>query len=117
MKFAATLSGEQRQALQQVRKSSACHRERERAHAVLLSSKGYTLDQLADIFETDRDTISHWLDGWQTNGVGGLSDAPKPGRPVKLDKAARGLVEQAVQSPTPNLKSVLQAQLKKGAIS
>ncbi len=117
MKYISTLSAEQCGALHEVRKNSSCHRERERAHAVLLSAKGYSLDQLADIFEADRDTISHWLDEWQTEGLSGLSDAPKTGRPFKLDDKARQLIERTIQEPTPNLKSVLHARLKKGAIA
>ena len=115
MKFVSTLSNEQRADLLQIRKSSDCHRERERAHAVLLSAKGYSLDQLADIFEADRDTVSRWLDDWQTEGLAGLADAAKPGRPAKLDDTARQLIEHTLQAPTPNLKSVLHTQLKKGA--
>ena len=115
MKYVSTLSDEQRTALLRVRKCSGCHRERERAHAVLLSAKGYSLGQLADIFESDRDTISGWLDDWQAKGIEGLPDAPKPGRPSKLDDNARQLIERAAQVPTPNLKSVLHTQLKKGA--
>jgi transposase len=121
MKCISTLSDQERCALLQVRKISTCHRERERAHAVLLSAKGYSLDQLADIFEADRDTISRWLDDWlddwQAKGVDGLPDAPRPGRPSKLDDRARQLIEQAAQAPTPNLKSVLHTRLKKGVIS
>lgn len=117
MKYVSTLSDEQRCELLGIRKRSDCHRERERAHAVLLSAKGYSLDQLADILEADRGTISHWLDDWQAHGVEGLSDAPKPGRPCKLDDNARQLIERAAQAPTPNLKSLLHTQLKKGAIT
>lgn len=117
MKHISGLSQEQRTKLLQVRKSSQCHRERERAHAVLLSAKGYTLDQLADIFEADRDTISRWLDDWQARGLDGLPDAPKPGRPAKLDANAQQLIAATVAQPTPNLKAVLHTRLKKGAIA
>jgi transposase len=117
MKYVPTLSDEHRFALMQVRKSSPCHRERERAHAILLSAKGYSLDQLADIFEADRDTVSHWLDDWQAQGLEGLRDAAKPGRPAKLDDKARQLIEHTIQEPTPNLKAVLQTRLKKGVIA
>jgi len=111
-----TLSQEEGAALRQVHKSAPTHRERQRAHAVLLSAKGYRLDQLSDIFEADRDTISGWLDDWQEQGVAGLSDAPKPGRPGKLNPTAHSLIVQALQTPTPNLKPLLQERLKKGAL-
>lgn len=79
-----TLNESERQTLQQAHKSAPSHRQRVRAHALLPSAKGYALDQLADIFEADRDTISRWLDDWQEHGLAGLQDAPRPGRPRLL---------------------------------
>ena len=85
-----------------------------RAHAILLSAKGYRLDQLADIFEADRDTVSRWLDDWLTCGLEGLSDAPRPGRPGKLTDQACAIIADTLQTPTPGLKTLLQERLKKG---
>lgn len=109
-----TLSESERQELQQAHKSAPSHRERMRAHAILLSGKGYTLDQLADIFEADRDTLSRWLDDWQAHGISGLRDAPRPGRPAKLNERGRAIIAHALQTPTTNLKPLLQERLKKG---
>ncbi|MFK0573657.1 helix-turn-helix domain-containing protein, partial [Endozoicomonas sp.] len=33
---------------------------RERAHAILLSNRGYTLEQIADFFENQYQTVSRW---------------------------------------------------------
>lgn len=75
-------------------------RFRQRAHAVLLSGKGYRLEQLADIFEADRDTVSRWLDAWERHGLMGLRDQEHPGRPRKGTVAERdGLCEAAKESP------------------
>ncbi len=111
-----TLSQAERETLRQMHKNAGTHRERQRAHAVLLSAKGYRLDQLSDIFEADRDTISRWLDDWPEGGMAGRSDAPKPGRPGKLNDAAQTLIIQSLQTPAPNLKPLLQERLKKGAL-
>jgi hypothetical protein len=35
-----------------------------RAQAILLGEKGFALNQLATIFEIDRDSVSQWLDRW-----------------------------------------------------
>lgn len=114
MKFIPSLTEEQTQALRELHKNSSTHRARQRAHAVLLSSKGYTLTQLADIFDLDRDTISEWLTVWQHQGHTALSDAPKPGRPSKLDEATRQELIQTVQeSPSARLKNRLLQNLKK----
>lgn len=68
------LTTQQSQQLTQLYKTSADHRERQRAHALLLSQRNYTIPDLADLFEVDRDTISHWMD----RGQDWLTDAQKP---------------------------------------
>lgn len=73
-------------------------------------------DYLADIFELDRDTISEWLQVWEQQGTAALSDAPKSGRPSKLDEVTRQEVTQMVQdSPSSTLKTRLLDNLKKKA--
>ena len=116
MRFVSSLTEEQTQALRELHKSSSTHRARQRAHAVLLSAKGYTLTQLADIFDLDRDTISQWLTVWERQGNAALSDAPKPGRPCKLDEATRTeLIQTIQQAPSATLKNRLLQNLKKKA--
>lgn len=102
--------------MRELHKNSSTHRARQRAHAVLLSSKGYTLTQLADIFDLDRDTISEWLTVWERQGHAALSDAPKPGRPSKLDQATREELVQTIRdAPSATLKNRLLHNLKKKA--
>ncbi|MFK0572906.1 helix-turn-helix domain-containing protein, partial [Endozoicomonas sp.] len=45
---------------------------RERAHAILLSNRGYTLEQIADFFENQYQTVSRWIDDWEDLGIHGL---------------------------------------------
>lgn len=83
------LTNEQSQQLTQLYKTSADYRERQRAHALLLSQRNYTIPDLADLFEVDRDTISRWMDRWQDWLVTitqplTLSDQPRSGRPGSL---------------------------------
>ena len=76
--------------LQEIQKSDKAHRTRMRAHAVLLSARGYSLDQIADIYQQDRDRVSLWLDWWEEIEYDGLADDPKSGRPALLaDEAAQ----------------------------
>lgn len=74
-------------------KISPDHRVCQRAQAILLSTRGCTIEALADIISVHRNTISEWLDLWQTEGVSGtradeladiLKDAPRSGRPSSL---------------------------------
>lgn len=113
MKF-VKLDAEQARVLRELHKNGPSHRERQRAQAVLLSARGLSLEQLSFVFECDRDTVSGWLDDWQRGGAAALCDAARSGRPRALNEAAQDHVLQAVSSPTPNLKAVVQEELKKG---
>lgn len=115
MKFVSALTEAEQTALETLHLYSPASRQRQRAHAVLLSAKGYTLDQMADILRADRDTISVWLDAWQQRGLQGLADAPKPGRRRKVDAALEADLLALLHNPTPDLKALVQAHLKKKA--
>jgi len=65
------------------------YREISRCRAMMLSHKGYTINDLADIFDVDRDTITNWFDRYESQGVSGLKDAPKSGRPSKLNSGQK----------------------------
>lgn len=61
-----------------------------RAQAILLSEKGYALNQLATIFEIDRDSVSQWLDWWEDYKFDGLADDPRSGRtPILADESKK----------------------------
>lgn len=116
MKFIQSLTPEQLNSLRELHKEGATHRVRQRAHAVLLSAKGYTLNQLASLFDLDRDTVSEWLRVWEQQGPAALCDAPKRGRPSKLDEAVREeLVQTVREAPSSTLKTRLLENLKKKA--
>lgn len=83
-KFVKPLTDEQREQLKEIMKSQAPQRKRMRAHAVLLSERRYSIDQIADIYQIDRDRVSEWLDWWEESQFDGLDDDPRSGRPTKL---------------------------------
>jgi transposase len=83
-KFVAPLTDEERLRLKEIHKTDSNWRTRMRAQAILLSEKGFALNQLVTIFEIDRDSVSQWLDWWADNKFDGLADAPRSGRPPIL---------------------------------
>ena len=92
MRFVASLSEEEAAGLRAWYKEGPTHRLRQRAQAILLSARGWRVDALAEVFESDRDTVSRWLDHWEERVPGApleaaLADAPKSGRPPKLSPA------------------------------
>ena len=113
MKFVLALTQQQRTALELLHLNGTTARQRQRAHAVLLSADGYSIEQLAGILRADRDTISGWLTVWQNKGLDGLADASKPGRPRKIDADLEAELLALMQNPTPALKALVQAHLKK----
>lgn len=84
MKYVKPLQESERITLEELLKNHSSSRARARAHAVLLSNRGFNLNEIARIFEIDRDTASRWLSDWEKNGIAGLHDDPRSGRPNKL---------------------------------
>jgi len=109
-KFVKTLSSEQREQLTEIMKSSAPQRKRMRAHTILLSERRYSIDQIADIYQVDRDRVSQWLDWWEQYQFEGLDDDPRGGRPPSLDteerKEAIEIVRKEPRSIKQGLKSI-----------
>ena len=88
-KFVKPLTTEQREQLSTLMKSAAPQRTRMRAHAVLLSERRYSLEQIADIYQVDRDRVSPGLEWWEAEQVAGLDEGPRSGRPPKLTESER----------------------------
>jgi transposase len=91
------LGTEQRQALERLRRR-AVGRVSQRAHMVLLSARGYSVAQLAEIFDVGEDVVRTWLHRYQRAGPAGLDDRPRPGRPPR-DRLARHIVDTQASNP------------------
>lgn len=72
--------------LQKEKKKSLKERIRTRAHALLLSNKGYEVKELSKIFDVRQATILDWFTKWEKNRK--LSDSKKSGRPRNFSKSA-----------------------------
>ena len=94
------LSEEQRQTLERVRRR-AVGRVSQRAHMVLLSARGYTVEQIAEIFGVGQDVVRGWLHRYEREGPLGLDDRPRPGRPPK-ERLARHIVDAQASNPPCN---------------
>ena len=105
MRFISPLDDQAQAALKHVMKTHTVHQVRQRAHAILLSAKGYKVKQLADIFEVDRDAITEWFDRWERDGVDGLENKPRSGRPPSLSSEEEDRLLEAVQAEPRQLKT------------
>jgi transposase len=86
MRFISSLTQQEITWLQNHIRTSANHRERMRAQAILWSHKGYKLKTIADLCEVDRDTVSRWFSHWEQDKQTSLSDAARSGRPAHLQQ-------------------------------
>lgn len=89
-------------------KNHLSHAPRARAHAVLLSAERYPLKRLSEIFGVCRQTASTWLHSWEDDGICGLLDECRYGRPCKLKVNQKLETVQMVKQSPRSLKTVLQ---------
>ncbi len=86
MRYITNLTGKNKMLLYDLIRTSSSFKVRQRAHALILSSKRRTIEEIADIFDIDRDTVSEWFKRWEAGGIDSLKDAPRSGRPSLKDK-------------------------------
>ena len=106
MRFIHPLSHETLQLLNRVHKQSRHHRVRQRAHCIVLSSQGYTITHLADIFQVDRITIYHWFNAWEHNGFPGLYSRKASGRPPLFTPDQKEQIRQWIKLFPRNLNKI-----------
>jgi transposase len=88
-KFIEPLNNAQREQLKEILKTDSNARIRMRAHAILLSDKRFSIDQISEIYDVDRDRVAEWFNRWADRQFGGLADEPRSGRPPILDDEAK----------------------------
>ncbi len=76
----------QKQTLLEMYRYHPKSRMRERAHMVLLSSKGRNMKEICSIVFRSENVVSTWLTAYENKGFLGLYDEPIPGRPPRLGK-------------------------------
>ncbi len=103
-KFVQDLTDEQKSQLKAIMKSNAPQSKRRRAHAILLSFRGYSIDQIASIYEVDRDHVSRWFEWWTEFGFERLGDDERSGRPPKLSLGEQEQVIEIVREEPRSIK-------------
>lgn len=96
MIFVRPLDEQERQQLKRLARREV-GRVSERIRMILLSSRGYTVPQIAAIFECDEATVRTWIERFEAGGAAGLQDHPRSGRPRKADTVARETIRQVMQ--------------------
>ena len=84
LKFIAKLTPEEEVTLTEAYHNHPLFRVRQRAHAILLNNRRYVIARLSELFESQHETVSSWLDKWEAEGLIGLYDCPRSGRPARF---------------------------------
>lgn len=106
-RFVEPLAEEDREILNYLRDHGETPRIRQRAHAILLSDSGKSVNEVADIFEVRRNTVSSWIDRWELEGVEGIADAQRSGAPPKLTDSEIKQVVKIIKKNPRNPRQVL----------
>lgn len=109
-KYVTPLTEAERETLRAAMAYGPSARVRQRAQAVYGSDQGFRIGQLATLLDADRDTVSAWLDRWERDGLRGLYDAPRCGRPMIYTPAEQQQLRAWVDAEPRQLKQA-QARL------
>lgn len=112
-RFISPLTQEQYSDLDQMRSESQSQRARNRAHAIILSDKGYTIEQIKDLFEVDRETVTRWFNRFEKYEAIGLWDNLRPGRTPILNESEQELALELLAQKPFDSKSVRQDIIEK----
>lgn len=89
--------------LKKCMKTSDDARLRSRAHAVWLSHQGYTIDEIAKILGCHRNPVRGWFERYEAEGLQGLQDRNREGRPAQAGPEFQKALVQTVKTPPRNL--------------
>ena len=69
-----------------------------RLHAILMVAQSMSCRQVAQLLGDSPRTVAYWVKRFETEGLSGLADADRPGRPSKLDQGQIQVIETALRS-------------------
>jgi transposase len=107
VRYVQPLTQEQRQLLATTMKDDPSFRARSRAHGLLLSAHGTTIQDIAKTYQVHRVTVSTWIKHWEQHGAQSLHDKPRSGRPPTLSPEEQAIALQYLKEEPQALKRVL----------
>jgi len=110
-RFVASLTESEKQTLTSAYHQGEKRALRRRAHAILLSDQGHTINQISEILQVRRDAVSRWLKQWEASGLDGLIDKPRSGRTPILDEHDHQRLQELVAEQPHQIRS-LQARFQ-----
>jgi transposase len=111
-KFVQDLTLDETIELYELKENGYSDRIRTRAHAIILSARGYSITEIAEIFQVKRDTVSSWIDNWIVSGIEGLFDKARKGATPKINAEDLEIIKDIIEQ-TPNSPKKILANIKK----
>jgi len=93
-----TLSTEELLTIERAIKSHPDPSVRFRARIIRLLHKGYKPEEIAELLAISRGQVYWWHKRWREEGLNGLSDKPRSGRPPVGDEAYRAQLEEVLDT-------------------
>lgn len=69
-----------------------------RLHAVLMVAQGMSCRAAADLLGDSPRIVAYWVNRFETEGLSGLADAERPGRPRRLNEQQLQMIQEALRS-------------------
>ena len=111
MKF-VSLSPEQFSKVDTVMRSKDCNKRTfKRLQSIKLNATGYSIRQISELLEVHYKSAYNWITRYEKEGVEGLKDKPKSGRPPILTEKDKQRVEEFIQE-TPQQPKVVLARVE-----
>jgi transposase len=76
----------------------------QRVQAIKLSSKGHSIKGISEMLDVHYNSAYHWIRKYQLEGIDGLLDKPKSGRPRKISDSEMKIVESIVNEEPRSIK-------------
>lgn len=95
------LSESEDQQLYELRESKTVpNRTKRRAEMLRLNHRDWTTEQIAEYLNCRVETVRRTIHRWQAQGIDGLSDAARSGRPAGWDESDFAVVEAHIAGPS-----------------
>lgn len=69
-----------------------------RLHALLMVAQGLTCTKVAELLGDSPRTVAYWVNRFENEGLAGLADAERPGRPRRLNEQHLSQIQDALRS-------------------
>lgn len=97
-RFIRSLTKKERQEVEYLYRKGPKKRVRNRAQAIRLSTMDYTIPQISEILGCNQQSIHNWFNAFEREGLTGLYDKPRSGRPVIATADYRSVLVEAIKT-------------------